>query len=78
MERGTEREWEAVREAWRAIEARRARTDALLLGSVLAGSGFLIVAFALLVPLDLCVHGAGIDGSVWTTQRLGPTPFCSH
>ncbi|EMA55501.1 MULTISPECIES: hypothetical protein [Halococcus] len=70
MEQGTEREREAVREAWDAIAARRARTDALLLGGVLVGSGLLIVAFALLVPLELCVHGAGIDGSICTTQQL--------
>lgn len=48
MERGTDRERDAVRDQWRAMEARREAADRLLLGSValFAGLSLLLVAVA--------------------------------
>ncbi|EMA56599.1 hypothetical protein [Halococcus thailandensis] len=70
MERGTEYEEQAVREAWAARERRKRRTNALLLGTTLVFTGLMITAFALVVPFELCVHGDGIDGVRCTTQSL--------
>jgi uncharacterized BrkB/YihY/UPF0761 family membrane protein len=70
MERGTEREEQALREAWAAREKRKRRTNALLLGITLVFAGLMIMAFALVVPLELCVHGDGIDGARCTAQDL--------
>ena len=73
MERGTEREEQALRKAWAAREQRKHQTSALLFGASLIGTGLLLIAFALVLPLELCVHGAGIDGARCTTQDLGST-----
>ena len=73
MERGTEREEQALREAWAARERQKHQTSAFLLGISLAGTGLLLITFALVSPLELCVHGAGIDGTRCTTQDLSST-----
>jgi hypothetical protein len=73
MERGTEREEQALRKAWAAREQRQRRTNALLLGTTLVFTGLMITAFALVMPLELCVHGDGIDGARCTTQDLSST-----
>jgi hypothetical protein len=71
MKRGTEREEQALREAWAAREKRQRRTNTLLLGTTLVGTGFMLIAFAFVVPLEFCVHSAGYAGARCTTQDLG-------
>jgi uncharacterized BrkB/YihY/UPF0761 family membrane protein len=73
MERGTEREEQALREAWAAREQRQRRTNALLLGTTLVFTGLMITTLALVVPLELCVHGDGIDGARCSTQDFSST-----
>lgn len=70
MERGTEHEKQTLREAWVARERRKRRINALLLGTTLVFTGLMIMALALVVPFELCVHGDGIDGVRCTTQGL--------
>jgi uncharacterized BrkB/YihY/UPF0761 family membrane protein len=72
MERGTEREEQALREAWAAIEERKRQTSALLLGVFLTVAGFMIMALVLALPSQLCIHHAGLTDPGCTIQNISP------
>jgi hypothetical protein len=64
VERGTDRELEAVRERWAAMERERALADRLVYGAALLGAGALLLVLS--VPAEACVHGGGVAGAVCT------------
>jgi len=64
MERGTDREREAVRERWVELERQRARADRFVYGAALLGAGVLLLLLS--VPGEACVHGGGVAGAACT------------
>ena len=69
MERGTDREREALRERWAAMERDRELADRLVYGMALLGTGVLLLVLS--VPAEACVHGDGVAGAV-CTEVSGP------
>ena len=64
MERGTDREREALRERWAAMERDRELADRLVYGMALLGTGVLLLVLS--VPSEACIHGDGVAGAVCT------------
>ena len=64
MARGTDSEYEALRERWAAMERERAMTDRFVYGLALLGVGGLLLLLS--VPAEACVHGGGVAGAVCT------------
>lgn len=76
MERGTDREREAVRNRWRSMEERRVATNRLLVGLLAASTGLVLTFLA--AAREACgftIGGAARDcsavGTVPTTALLG-------
>lgn len=71
MERGTDREREALAREWAAIERRRALATRFLFGTALVTGGVVLLALGLAAPVTFCVHGAGVPGGACGVDRLG-------
>ena len=64
MEGGTDREREALRERWAAMERERALADRLVYGMALLGTGILLLLLS--VPARICDRGDGVAGTICT------------
>lgn len=60
MERGTDREREAVRERWAALEQNRRRADGLVAGLALCFAGAVLVLLA--SGTRICLAAQGLPG----------------
>jgi hypothetical protein len=70
MERGTDRETEALRERWAELDRERALADRLVYGAALVGVGVLLLLLSL--PGEACIHGGGVAGSACSAVEAPP------